>query len=259
MVCVTRADVLARIERERKASNGAKCAVAFDGDGTLWSGDIGEDFFHAIVERGDFRPPALERMREEATAFSIAPDDDGQTIARRIYAAYKEERFPEERVCELMAWGTAGWSRRELEKFVADLVQRERLRARLHPEVVAVVEWARGAGLEVFLVSASPRAVIEESAKLVGVAPEHVVAATPMWNGDVMLADVHRPIPYGPGKVDGLRRVLDGQALVAAFGDNAFDVPMLQQARVPIAVRPKERLRARASEVAALVELAVET
>ena len=44
-------------------------------------------------------------------------------------------------------------------------------------------------------------------------------------------------------------------SLYAAFGDNAFDVALLQAARVPVAVRPKARLRARAGEVAALVEL----
>ena len=38
-------------------------------------------------------------------------------------------------------------------------------------------------------------------------------------------------------------------------GDNAFDVALLLQARVPVAVRPKPRLRERAAEVPGLVEL----
>jgi phosphoserine phosphatase len=157
-----------------------------------------------------------------------------------------------------MAWGSAGWSRSEVRAFVVDLIVRERLRERLHAEVVAVVEWARGAGLEVFLVSASPRAVIEEAADLVGIRRDRVVAASPFWDGDVMRADVERPIPYGPGKVHGLRAVLSGRPLLAAFGDNAFDVAMLREARVPIAVRPKDRLRARAGEVEGLTEIARE-
>src|SRR5262249_8389566 len=158
------------IERARTCTGGRNDAVAFDGDGTLWSGDIGEDFFHALVARADFRAPALEAMRVEAREFSISADGDGRELAERLYGAYKEDRFPEERICELMAWGTAGWTRPEVEGFVAELVVREKLRERLHAEVVTVVDWARGVGLEIFLVSASPRAVIEESAKLVGVA-----------------------------------------------------------------------------------------
>jgi phosphoserine phosphatase len=157
-----------------------------------------------------------------------------------------------------MAWGSAGWSRSEVRAFVVDLIVRERLRDRLHAEVMGVVEWARGAGLEVFLVSASPRAVIEEAADLVGIRRDRVVAASPFWDGDVMRADVERPIPYGPGKVHGLRAVLSGRPLLAAFGDNAFDVAMLREARVPIAVRPKDRLRARAGEVEGLAEIARE-
>jgi phosphoserine phosphatase len=51
-------------------------------------------------------------------------------------------------------------------------------------------------------------------------------------------------------------RIADGQALYAAFGDNAFDVPMLAASRVPVAVRPKARLRACADAVPGIVELA---
>jgi len=45
--------------------------------------------------------------------------------------------------------------------------------------------------------------------------------------------------------------------LYASFGDNGFDVALLAGASVPVAVRPKPRLRARAAEVPGLVELAV--
>jgi phosphoserine phosphatase len=48
----------------------------------------------------------------------------------------------------------------------------------------------------------------------------------------------------------------EARPLYAAFGDNAFDVSLLAGAAVPVAVRPKPRLRARAGEVPGLVELA---
>ncbi len=64
------------------------------------------------------------------------------------------------------------------------------------------------------------------------------------------------------GAPDATLRVINdgdtGGTLCAAFGDNAFDVAMLSEARVPVAVRPKDRLRERAAEVAGLVEIAPE-
>jgi phosphoserine phosphatase len=72
-------------------------------------------------------------------------------------------------------------------------------------------------------------------------------------------AEVGRPIPYGDGKVTRLRECIGREREVyAAFGDNAFDVSLLQAARVRVAVRPKARLRARAHEVEGIVELAPE-
>jgi phosphoserine phosphatase len=106
------------------------------------------------------------------------------------------------------------------------------------------------------LVSASPVAVVAEAGALVGFPADRVVAAHPRFAGDVMLAEVEKPIPYGPGKVSRLfERIGRGPTLLAAFGDNAFDVALLASARIGVAVRPKPRLRERAHEVAGLVEL----
>jgi phosphoserine phosphatase len=69
---------------------------------------------------------------------------------------------------------------------------------------------------------------------------------------------VERPIPYGAGKMARLREAIGhDRPLYASFGDNGFDVALLAGASVPVAVRPKPRLRARAAEVPGLVELAV--
>jgi phosphoserine phosphatase len=108
----------------------------------------------------------------------------------------------------------------------------------------------------VYIVSASPRAVVEQAARLVGIAPEMTVAVRETCDErGLVTCGVERPIPYGAGKVTGLRRKLGERALYAAFGDNAFDVPLLLSAGIPVAVRPKARLVERAAEVPALVVL----
>jgi len=249
-------DVWARIAAEAARDGGAG-VVATDGDGTLWGGDIGEDLFFAFVDHGRIEEPALEAIRREAHAHALSDAGSGREVARRIYDAYVEGRFPEERVCELMAWCFAGWKREEVVALARSVVNECGLEARLHREVLVVLEHARAAGITTILVSASPVAVVEEAGGRVGFGPGDIVAAHPRVQGDVVQADVDRPIPYGPGKVSRLReRIGADRTLYAALGDNAFDVALLASARVGVAVRPKPRLRERAHEVPGVVELA---
>jgi phosphatidylglycerophosphatase C len=234
--------------------------IATDGDGTLWAGDVGEDLFHAFLDRGHVEPPALDALQRTARDHDLSDAGTGLEIARRIYAAYLGGGYPEEGMCELMTWCFAGWTRREMRSFARAVVDGGNLASRLHGEVHTVLAKARAAGVEAFLVSASPVAVVIEAGARVGFVEAQVVAAEPLYEGPGddarMLAKVDRPIPYGPGKVHRLReRIGEGRLLYASFGDNAFDVALLAAARVGAAVRPKPRLRARAGEVAGLVEL----
>lgn len=244
-----------RIETLARAQPGG--VVAMDGDGTLWSGDVGEDLFHAFVERGRVEPRAVEALRRDARDHALSDAGTGPDVARRIYAAYLEARFPEERVCEMMAWCFAGWSRGEVCAFARDVIDRAGLAARLHDEVLRVLERVRGAGIQAVLVSASPRPVVVEASARIGFSEGEVIAADPRYDGDIMLPDVERPIPYAAGKVTRLREQVGlSRVLYAAFGDNVFDLAMLANAHVPVAVRPKPRLRESAGAVPGLVELA---
>jgi phosphatidylglycerophosphatase C len=245
--------LLAIDEAARREPGGA---IAFDGDGTLWAGDIGEDFFAALLEAGmhDVTRDALVR---EAAAENVDTSGTPPEIARRIHMAYLAGSFPEERVCEIMTWAAAGRSRHELDRFCGDIIESIGLRGRLHAEAIRVVHHARRVGIDVFLVSASPRAIVEQAAKLVGIDIANAMAAREACDAEgIVQCAVERPIPYGDGKVAHLRRRLGAERVVyAAFGDNAFDVPMLREARLPVAIRPKSRLLERAAEVPALVTL----
>lgn len=227
-----------------------------DADGTLWSGDVGEDLFHAFLDHGRVEPPALEAFRRDAREHALSDAGSGAEIARRIFDAYVAGRFPEERMCELMTWCFAGWTRDAVRRFARSVVAGAGLDRRFHPEVLGILARVRGAGITTLLVSASPFAVIAEAGAHAGFSEGQIVAARPRYRDETMLPEVDRPIPYGTGKVVRLREQMLGNApLYAAFGDNAFDVAMLASARVSVAVRPKERLRRRAAEVPGIVEL----
>lgn len=227
--------------------------MAFDGDGTLWSGDVGEDFFHAVLARG-IDDAARDALIEEARAETIDASGTASEIMHRIHAAYLAGAFPEQRVCEIMTWAVAGWRRSDVDAFCVDVIEKGGVHGRLHDEAIHVVSRAKTLGIEVFIVSASPTAIVEQAARLVGLDADHVIAAREARDpNDVVASTVHRPIPYGDGKVTRLReRIGAERVLYAAFGDNAFDVPLLREARLPVAIRPKARLVKRAGEVPGL-------
>jgi phosphoserine phosphatase len=246
--------VWGRIEALALAEPGG--VVATDGDGTLWTGDIGEDLFHAFVAAGRCEPEATEGLRQEARDHGMSDAGGGTDIALRLYDAYREGRFPEETVCEVMTWCFAGWDRGEVRAFARDVLDRVDFESRLHVETLDLLSRARSAGIPTVLVSASPFSVVAEAGSRVGFADDQVVAARAAFAGSKMEPRVERPIPYGSVKVSRLKeRLGPGQTFYAAFGDNAFDVPMLGASKVPVAVRPKARLRERAGAVPGLVEL----
>ena len=232
--------------------------VAFDADGTLWSGDVGEDFFHALVARKAIRDAAREALVAEAKQYGVKIELGAMPteIAHVLYDAYVEGKYPEERTCEMMTWACAGWSHVEIEKHCRGVVEVGRLTSRIHEEAYAVLTWARERGIRTVVVSASPREIVEMAAEKLGFSAEDVVAATARYEEGKLTTHVERPIPYAEGKVTALRRQLGNLPLLAAFGDNAFDLALLSLARVAVAVRPKERLRSLASKLPSLVELA---
>ena len=240
-----------RILAEARAEPGG--VVATDGDGTLWSGDVGDDLFFALLDAGALEPVAAEAFLREAAAHGLRPNGSPVEVVRALHRAFEDGAFPEERFFELMACSFAGWSRPRIHAFARDVVAKSAVAARLHPEVGAILSVVAGAGIEVFLVSASPRAVVDAAAAVAGIAVDRVIAADARWEGDTMLADVDRPIPYAAGKVRALGLRIGARPLYAAFGDSAFDLAMLSAARVPVAIRPKPRLIERAHELPRLV------
>jgi phosphoserine phosphatase len=251
----TAAQIIERIDQAVRSHPGG--VVATDGDGTLWAGDVGEDFFHAVLAQGGIREEARAAMARDAAEHGLSDAGTGDALAQRLYAEYLAGRFPEDRICELMTWICAGWLKREVDAYAASILSKLGLEARLHKEVHTVLAWAKSKGIEVFLVSASPCAIIEHAGRFLGIDDDHMVAALPRYDAaDRMLPDVFRPIPYAAGKVRNLRaRIGQTRPIYAAFGDNAFDIAMLSEAFIPVAVRPKPRLRERSAEVKMLVEI----
>ncbi len=245
-------ETLERIAREAEQAPGG--VLAFDGDGTLWSGDVGDDLFLALLEHGDIRPEAHTALERLGTAHGMTPGLAPRELAHQLFTAFEAGRIPEKEIYEMVAWLFAGWRVDAVRAFARDVVARRQVAQRLHPETRRVVEWARKRGIACYVVSASPLAVVQAAVVEVGIDPDNVLACTPREEAGTVLAAIHQPIPYAAGKVTCLRS-RTAQPLYAAFGDNVFDFELLAASRVPVAIRPKPRLRARAAELPSLVQL----
>lgn len=236
---------------------GGKPALATDADNTLWDGDVGFDLFESLLEARGARPEALPALRREAEECGIAIDAgaDAHAVASALYAAFQAERYPEERAFAMMAWAFAGWHEDELSAFVDQVQHARGLDARIRPGLRAMIDWARGHGLEVWVVSASPRAAVVRGVQRLHITPDRVLAMTPRVEGGVIQPELAAPATYGEGKVQALARERPGLALLAAFGDSVYDAPMLRAAAVPVAITPSPKLLALASTLPGLVIL----
>lgn len=241
-------DVDAELERFAPGS----AVVAFDCDGTLWSGDVGDDLFHAACDRRLFRAPAEAALRRDARAHGLDGEGPVEEVARRILRAGKEGAFPEEHLYELMTWALAGLRREDVRRLASEVLSERALEQRLHGETFRVLVAALRRGHGLVAVSASPRPVVEVALERLAIPTRSVCAATPLWDEDVMAPDVERPIPYGPGKVTALRAAVGDTPVAVALGDSAFDVDLLRTAVIPLAVHPKAALEAAAHTVPGL-------
>ncbi|MBL8683296.1 MAG: haloacid dehalogenase-like hydrolase [Myxococcales bacterium] len=234
----------------------SNAVVAFDCDGTLWSGDVGEDWFVALIEREGLAKSASDAMRAEAMAHGIPVDSlTDRAVAEAMLAAANEHRYDEKRLYEMMAWAGAGRSEAEVAKIIDAMLGRVGLPSRLYEETLAILRAARADGRAVVAVSASPRAVIEACLAHLGVEASAVCAATQAIDRGVLLPSLSAPMPYAHGKVLGLRAIIGDAPVAVALGDSAFDLEMLALATQPLAVRPKPALRERGASLATLREL----
>lgn len=258
----TTAEIVARLETELAASSGvAGALLASDADGTIWDGDVGIDLFEAVLASRGAREAAREALAAEARSIGLAAEGDANALAAALYEAYKIDRYPHDRAFAMMAWVFAGHHRDELGALCERVLREGRLEARIRPELRAIFAWAASRGVEVYVVSASARAMVELAVRHLGIAADHVAAMTPALSADgVLLPELDGPIVYGEGKLAALERARGGAslastALLGAFGDSVYDAAMLRAARLPVAVTPTPGLVALGPTIAGLVVL----
>jgi phosphoserine phosphatase len=230
--------------------------LAFDADGTLWSGDVGEDVFVSATAEGALRAAALPPLQRLAAEFGMQLLPEPNAQAQLLFEAYLGGKLPESLACEMMAWGFAGFAEQELARFVCSVLQRRRLESRRFMRLLPVFEWARAHGLRTLIVSASPDFVICEAIRAWNVSRQEIAACSPRRVAGMLSTELVSPLPYLDEKVHAVRALAPGAPLLAAFGDNGFDAPLLCAAHLPFAVRPKPALLAQLETIPRVVLIA---
>jgi phosphatidylglycerophosphatase C len=249
---VTSEELIAELEPHLSAG---PCALAFDADGTLWSGDVGDDVFRFATAHGRLREVARAELERQAEVRGFETFADLNVTAKSLFDAYLANRYPEREMCELMTWCFAGYTLTEMRELAQEALVAANHAARLHQELRSVLEFSRSRGARTVVISASPRVTVELAASAWGFAPSDIAASTPRVQGDVICAEMDGVVPYGTSKCSAGRALLGDLRWVASFGDNVFDLEMLREAELGVAVRPKPALAARLAEVPSVLLL----
>ncbi|HEY3452362.1 MAG TPA: HAD-IB family phosphatase [Myxococcales bacterium] len=199
------------------AAQGAQATVAFDADGTLWSGDLGEDLLRELAER--------KRLVDPAHADTYAHYE-------HLFATDPPAAFA------FCVQAMKGLSVEDVERWSLELF-RKKFEARIFPGMRHLLELLQGAGAAISLVSASNAVTIRTAAQAVGLDPQRVLAVEGRVDAQGRLTgEVLPPVTCGGGKVEAIRQKL-ARPLALACGNSLFDREMLDFARRAVMVAPQ--------------------
>lgn len=187
--------------------------VVFDADGTLWRGDVGEDFLrfaaHQKLFPGEVDYATYEAHLERSPAYAY-----GWCV--EILKGMRETAL-----------------QAHCDRFFA-----ERFGGRVFPFVRPLLARLKGAGATVWVCSASPRWAVLPGAIALGIDPQHVIGVTCAVEAGALSGVVDQPVPVGPGKVTWLAR--RGVKPLLGVGNGDFDVDMLAASERALVIAPPD-------------------
>ena len=205
-------------------------AVVFDVDRTLVDGMTGFAYSRHLLRRAGLSPWAKARI-----AWAVG--------------RYRLRLAPEEAIVEIGVTAYAGKSAADLDRWAAECV-REELAGRCYAEALERIRLHREAGDHVLLASGSSDFVVRALAREVGAAGA-VATRAEVENG-ISTRRIAYPLCYLDGKLTLAREYLEARGFslagATAYTDNLADLPLLERARRPVVVNPRDELERIARE-----------
>ena len=200
--------------------------VAFDCDGTLWSGDSGETFFDWEIKQ------------------DVVPSEVAQAMRAR-YAEYKAGKVSEDDMCGEMVTMHRGMDESVVMQAASEFMERS-FPGSVFAEMRELVLRLHDQGCEVWAVSSSNEWLIRAGMRTFGISEDRILAAKAAIENGIVSDRILR-VPSGPGKPQALREVVR-KNIDAAFGNSRWDTDMLAIAQHPFAINPNPDLEATARE-----------
>lgn len=196
---------------------GPRVAV-FDADGVLWRGDVSEDFARWMIEQGHFDGAAWDSY----TGVNAADPAAGCLAILEFYSGMAIESLA---ACVNEFWRTGGE------------------RGWIGP-VVGTLRRLAAAGFSIYVVSATPRPVLEPLVQYLPVPADHILGLELEVNEDGRATGrPHGIVTCGIGKAQALRRLTAAPVFFAA-GNSVLDVEMLRLSEdVRWVIEPDAELR----------------
>lgn len=202
--------------------------VAFDCDGTLWSGDAGERFFDWT-------------LRDDESCPNLLGHGITRGAMRDRYAAYKRGEIDEAAMCGEMTTMYRGSSDQEMLEAAGRFFEQFFVQ-QIFPEMLELVRRLQENDCEIWAVSSSNEWAIRAAMKYFDIPASHILAAKVELEGDIATDRLIR-VPSGPGKTQALHEVAKKE-MDAAFGNSRWDVEMLTAAKHAYAINPNPDLEA---------------
>ena len=204
------------------------CVAAFDCDGTLWSEDAGEGFFHWEL---DLAPE--KRLLPEPIVRWVRPR----------HVDYKAGLVDEDTMCGEMVTMHRGL-REEMIQQAADTYFAQAIAPTIFPEMRELVERLRQSGCDIWAVSSSCQWVIRSGMRYFGIPQNRILAVEAAVENGIITDRLIR-VPSGPGKPEALRSVLKSSPdhrPDCAFGNAIWDREMLAMSKHPFVINPNPDL-----------------
>ncbi len=201
-----------RLALEHHCEDGGRPLAAFDADGTLWRGDIGESLLRWLI--------AGKHLLDVDYSIDIWDDYEHRVAQNRtagyVHAVALMKRIPESQISSWCAQAAYAWPN-------------------YRPEMKGLVDFIRGHGVEVCIISASNRWIIAEAAPYAGFRPEETAGIAVEVRDGLLTETPVEPVTCNQGKVEAIQKRW-GRRPLLAFGDSFGDKEMLEYAQFPFVI-----------------------
>lgn len=190
-----------------RATEGKDAPIAaFDADGTLWDTDLGENFFHFLIDRKlvPLPPDPWNHYLEMKKV-------NGDPRAAYVWLAQILAGYPLTQVRE--------WAEQALQALQPFAI---------FPEQKKLVDLLRMHGVRVYIVTASVKWAVEPGARRLGLTEDDVLGVETAVENGLVTARGLEPITYREGKAQALLAKTGGRKPYLCSGNSTGDVQLLE-------------------------------